>query len=250
MTTPMQRLCGWALVAAALLLTGCASLPVPGDDPSQNAERMARYRRDPLEPMNRKVYAFNDAIDRVVTKPIAQAYVDYIHPGVRTMVGNVFGNLGDVWTSVNQLLQGKPVLAFSDLGRVLINTTLGFGGLGDVASEMGIEKHREDFGQTLGRWGVPTGPYLVLPVFGPSNFRDSPGLGVDLSVDPLGKVAQDGAYWSAWAARAVGTRADLLRGERLVDGAALDKYSFIRDGYLQRRRSLVYDGDPPDEDSK
>lgn len=232
------------LAGAALLLAlaaGCASVPAAhGGAP--------RSKADPLEPMNRSVYAFNDSVDRAVFKPVARAYADWVHPGIRQMVGNFFGNLGDLWTSVNQLLQGKPALAAADLGRFTINSIAGFGGLADVASEMGIDKHREDFGQTLGRWGVPSGPYLVLPFFGPSSFRDAPALGVDLTADVLGAVARNGTYYGAWAARLVDTRASLLGAERVLDGAALDRYSFLRDGYLARRRSLVWDGNPPEEE--
>ena len=231
------------LLALGLALGGCASAPL-GSPPADAATRA----KDPLESMNRAVFGFNDALDRAVVKPVAQAYTDHVHSGVRTMIGNVFGNLGDAWSAVNQLLQGKPMLALSDLGRVLINTTIGFGGLGDPASEMGIEKHREDFGQTLGRWGVGSGPYLVLPFLGPSTIRDTAGLPLDWYGDGLQLIDRSGPYWTAYGLRAVHIRAGLLPAEKVLDGAALDKYSFIRDGYLQRRRNLVYDGNPPDDD--
>ena len=234
----------WRVACAGLLLAvaaGCASLPAGPED-------ARRAKVDPLEPMNRSIYAFNDAVDRAVIRPLARVYADWVHPGVRQMVGNFFGNLGDLWTSVNQLLQGKPGLAAADLGRFAINSIAGFGGLADVASEMGIEKHKEDFGQTLGRWGVPAGPYLMLPFLGPSSLRDAPASGADLSADPLWRVARNGDYYGLWATRIVDGRAGLFGAERVLEGAALDRYSFIRDGYLARRRSLVWDGNPPDDE--
>lgn len=221
-------------LAAALALGGCASTGAPAAG------------HDPLEPMNRAVYAFNDALDRTVLEPVAQGYQAWVPEVLRNAVGNVFGNLADLWTAANQLLQGKPREAASDLSRVLINSTVGFAGLGDPASDMGFEKHREDFGQTLGRWGVPAGPYLVLPFFGPSSLRDAPALGVDLSVgDPLLAIDSHGQRNNLYALRIVDTRAALLRGTRVLEGAALDRYSFLRDAYLQRRRNQVHDGDPP-----
>lgn len=230
------------VVPAALLvvLSGCASLP-PGARP---------VAHDPFERANRSVFAFNDGLDRAVTKPLAQGYRAVVPEFMRRYIGNFFGNLGDVFTSANQLLQGKPVLALSDAGRVLVNTVFGFGGVIDVASDLGLEKHREDFGQTLGRWGAGSGPYLVLPVFGPSSVRDGLGLGVDLAADPLQGVFRDVDLAWAAAARVVDTRERLLSAERLVEGAALDRYSFLRDAYLQRRRSQIHDGDPPPLDEE
>ncbi|MBN9461832.1 MAG: VacJ family lipoprotein [Burkholderiales bacterium] len=231
---PPRVLPAAAALAAALSLGACATAGAPAAD------------RDPLEPMNRAVYTFNDALDRAVLKPVAQGYQDYVPEVLRNAAGNVFGNLADLWTAANQLLQGKPREAISDLSRVLINSTVGFAGLGDPASDMGFEKHREDFGQTLGRWGVPAGPYLVLPFFGPSSLRDAPGLGVDLYVgDPLLAIDSHGRRNNLYALRIVDGRAALLRGERVIEGAALDRYSFLRDAYLQRRRNQVYDGNPP-----
>jgi phospholipid-binding lipoprotein MlaA len=227
-----------AVAALALMATGCATVPA-------GQQSTVPTRSDPFEPMNRSIFAFNDAIDRTVLRPMAKAYVDILHPGIRQMVGNVFANLGDLWTSVNQLLQGKPDLAAADLGRFAINTIIGFGGIADVASEMGIDRHKEDFGQTLGRWGVPSGPYVVLPIFGPSSLRDAPAFGLDLVADPLWRIAENGTYYGASVARVVDGRAGLLGADRMLDGAALDRYAFIRDGYLQRRRSLIWDGTPP-----
>lgn len=231
---------GWLPAVLAVALAGCASLP-------PNARPVPQ---DPFERVNRGVFAFNDAVDRAVTKPLAQGYRAVVPEFLRQYVGNFFGNLGDVFTSANQLLQGKPVLALSDAGRVLVNTVFGFAGVIDVASDLGLEKHREDFGQTLGRWGAGSGPYLVLPVFGPSSVRDGLGLGVDLAADPLRGVLRDADLTWAAATRVIDTRERLLSAERLVEGAALDRYGFLRDAYLQRRRSQVYDGDPPPLDEE
>ncbi len=232
----LRRSLAVGAVGALLVLGGCAAAGAPAAD------------RDPLEPMNRAVYRFNDALDRALVKPVAQTYQDYLPEVLRNAVGNVFGNLADVWTAANQLLQGKPREAISDAARVLINTTVGFAGLGDPASDMGFEKHREDFGQTLGRWGLPAGPYLVLPFFGPSSVRDAPGLGVDLYVgDPVLAIDSRGQRNNAYLLRTIETRASLLRAERVIEGAALDRYSFVRDAWLQRRRNQVYDGNPPFE---
>ena len=228
--------------AAALLLAagaaGCASLP----------EGSRAVPSDPLERFNRGVFAFNDAVDRAVTKPLAKAYEAVVPQFARQYVGNFFGNLGDVLTAANQLLQGKPALAASDAGRVVVNTVFGFAGLLDIASDLGMEKHREDFGQTLGRWGAPSGPYLVLPVLGPSSVRDGVGTAVDLTADPLRQFDPTDVRNSAVALRVVDTRQRLLDAEKLVEGAALDRYSFLRDAYLQRRRSQIYDGNPPQDD--
>lgn len=225
-----------ALAALALLgATGCASL-------SGNPNAVAY---DPFEPVNRAVFAVNDVVDAAVLRPVARVYADYVPEGLRAVVGNIFGNVADVWTAFNQLLQGKPVEALGDISRFVINTTFGFFGVADIASEMGLEKHREDLGQTLGRWGVPAGPYIVLPFFGPSSVRDSAGFAVDLSVDPVTKTEPVALRNTASVSRAVDTRARLFPAEKLLEGASLDKYSFVRDGYLQRRRNQVYDGNPP-----
>jgi len=217
----------------AALLGGCATAGGPAAG------------RDPLEPMNRAVFEFNDAVDRAVLKPVAKAYHDRLPEDFRAIVGNFFGNLADLWTAVNQLLQGKPAEAASDLSRFAINSTLGFAGLADIATPAGFDKHHEDFGQTLGRWGVPTGPYLVLPLLGPSNFRDAPARIADAQGDLVLTIDSAGRRNNAIVVRTIDDRAGLLRAERLVEGAALDRYAFIRDGYLQRRRNLVYDGNPP-----
>lgn len=229
----MRRALFGLVVTVILVSSGCAS--TGKTDP-----------RDPFEAFNRSMFEFNDALDRAVVKPVAKGYRDYVPEVFRFVLGNMFANLADVWTAVNNLLQGKPGQASSDLSRVLLNTTFGFLGAGDVASELGIERNREDFGQTLGRWGVPSGPYLVLPFFGPSSVRDGTGFAFDSWADPLPYALTDqGLYNAAWVTRVIDKRASLLPAERLLEGAAFDKYLFIRDGYLQRRRNLVYDGNPP-----
>lgn len=214
------------LAFAAALLAGCAT------GPDANP-------RDPLEPFNRGVSSFNDAVDRAVLKPVAIAYQDVTPGFVRSGVNNFFGNLRDVWSAVNATLQLKPRAATENALRVGINTMFGFGGLFDLATEMGIERTSLDFGQTLGRWGVPSGPYLVLPVFGPSSFRDAGGLVVDSRADLVGNLDDISDRNVLYSLRVVDTRAGLLRASSLLEGAALDPYSFMRDAYLQRRQSLI-----------
>lgn len=226
-STPMSRAC---LAAATLFLGACASNGNP---------------KDPIESYNRAIFSFNEGVDKVALKPLAKGYEAAVPLPGRTAIGNFFGNLGDVWIGVNNLLQGKAVNAASDIGRVLVNSTLGIGGLFDVASEMGLEKHDEDFGQTLGRWGVGSGPYIVWPILGPSTARDSVGLGVGFFADPLGYFDNVPLRNSLYGTRVVHTRASLLPAERAIDEASLDKYAYVRDGFLQRRRALIHDGRPP-----
>jgi phospholipid-binding lipoprotein MlaA len=192
------------------------------------------------------MYAFNDSVDSAVVRPVAQAYKDYMPNLVQTGVSNFFDNIGDLNVMVNNLLQFKIENAVSDFGRILWNSTVGIFGLIDVASHMGLEKHDEDFGQTLAVWGVPDGPYIVLPLLGPSNVRDSVGLVGDIYVDPLFQIEEEGnVYWGAVILRFIDTRADLLSASRVLEQAAIDPYIFVRDAYLQHRRNLVYDGNPP-----
>ena len=203
--------------------------------------------RDPFEGFNRGVYKFNEKVDDYVARPVAEAYEDWIPREVRSRVRNFFGNLADPFIGVNNMLQGKFSEGFDDWTRFILNTTVGLVGIHDVATDFGLEKHNEDFGQTFGRWGAGTGPYLVLPIFGSSNLRDGVGLAADMVTDPLGEVRPIDLRNSAIATRAVQSRADLLGASRVLEQAALDKYIFQRDAYLQRRRSLVYDGRPPRE---
>ncbi|MBP6406589.1 MAG: VacJ family lipoprotein [Proteobacteria bacterium] len=224
----------WAALAALVLLTtGCAAR---GDVAS----------RDPFERWNRGVSEFNDNIDSVVLKPVAVAYREVTPPTVRTGVSNFFGNLGDFWSFVNSALQFKWQNAAENLMRVNVNTFFGLGGILDVASEMNIDRHREDFGQTLGRWGVPAGPYLVLPLLGPSTLRDTLALPVDRRGDPVQDINPQASRNATYLLRAVDARSNLLRASAVLDEAALDKYSFTRDAYLQRRRAELFDGNAPD----
>ncbi|WP_382161428.1 VacJ family lipoprotein [Hydrogenophaga sp. ANAO-22] len=197
--------------------------------------------RDPLEPFNRGVYQFNDAVDTAVLKPVATAYQKVTPSPVRTGVGNFFGNLGDLWSSVNAGLQLRPREATENLMRFSVNTVFGLAGLLDIASEMGIPRTRLDFGQTMGRWGAPSGPYLVLPLLGPSSVRDGTGVIVDVVGDPVTGVDHVPTRNSLMALRVVDTRAGLLRAGTLLDDAALDKYSFMRDFYLNRRQNQIED---------
>ena len=219
----------------AALVTGCASTPdaPPGD---------------PLESFNRSVYEFNDAADRAILKPTAEGYREVTPKPVRRGVRNFFDNLDDVTVLVNEVLQLKPERAAGTFSRLVWNSTLGLAGLIDVATPMDLPKHEEDFGQTLGYWGVDSGPYLVLPFLGPSTVRDGTGLLVDYRTDPVRYVDDETTRWSLRGLRVLDRRAELLRAGRLLDEAALDPYSFLRDSYLQRRNYLIHDGNPPLED--
>ena len=228
----------WAALAALVLLTtGCAAR---GDVAS----------RDPFERWNRGVSEFNDNIDSVVLKPVAVAYREVTPPTVRTGVSNFFGNLGDFWSFVNSALQFKWQNAAENLMRVNVNTFFGLGGILDVASEMNIDRHREDFGQTLGRWGGPTGPYFVLPILGPSTLRDTVALPVDMYGKPVGHVADVPVRNSLTGLDIVQTRAGLLGVTEVLESAALDRYTFQRDAFLQKRRNDVFDGNPPRDEER
>ena len=226
------RLTAVCAVISLGVLGGCAST----NDP-----------RDPLEPINRGVYQFNEGVDTMFLKPVAEVYQAIIPPVARTGVSNVFANINDVVVALNNLLQGKVTEALSDVGRVLINTTAGLFGLFDVATPVGLEKHDEDFGQTLGYWGLGDGPYLVLPLLGPSNLRDTAGRVVDYNTDPVTYIEPTRDRNQVQGLRLVSRRAELLSASRLLSVAALDEYEFVREAYLQRRRNLIYDGNPPRE---
>ena len=218
----------WPLAAGLTLalLQGCAT--GPDANPA-----------DPLEPFNRGVSRFNDGLDKAIVKPVAIAYRDATPAPVRTGVNNFFGNLADVWSLVNNVLQVKVVEAADSLFRVGVNTTIGLGGLIDVATEMKIEKHPEDFGQTLGFWGVKAGPYVVLPLLGPSTMRDSFAKLVDIKGDVVTNIDRIPVRNSLAILRGVDARASFLDAGELLESAALDKYTFTRDVFLQRRRSLI-----------
>ena len=224
----------WLLVCL-LLVSGCATT---GEE---------RDPRDPWEGFNRGVYRFNDAFDEYLARPVARGYVKALHQEIRTRIGNFFANLADPLIGVNNFLQGKFEEGVNDWARFAFNSTFGILGLHDFASDAGLEKHNEDFGQTFGRWGAGQGPYLVLPFLGSSTLRDGAGTGVDMWLDPMGEIQPDDVKYSLIALRVVNLRADLLEASRILEEAALDRYVFQRDAYLQRRRSLVYDGRPPRE---
>ncbi len=225
----------WAVLALfVLLLSGCAT--GPGANP-----------RDPLEPFNRGVYQFNDAVDRAVIKPVATAYRDALPSPVRTGVTNFFANLQDAWSFVNNALQLKGEAASNSLVRFGVNTFLGLGGVLDIASEMRIERKTEDFGQTLGYWGVGAGPYLILPLLGPSTVRDTVASPVDAQGNIVAGVNDVPARNSLITLNLLNLRARLLDASAILEQVALDPYTFTRDAFLQRRQNDVYDGDPPDD---
>jgi phospholipid-binding lipoprotein MlaA len=203
---------------------------------------------DPLEGFNRAMFKFNDDVDEAVLKPVATGYRKVVPQPVRTAVGNFFGNFQDAWSAVNHFLQGKPKSGLEMTMRVATNTVIGIGGLIDVASDAGLERQSEDFGQTLGRWGFGSGPYLVLPLLGPSSVRDGIAMPLDRSASPAVAFQEDADRVGLVTLDIVDTRARLLGATQLISEIALDRYSFVRDAYLARRRSLVYDGDPPEPD--
>jgi len=225
----------WTGAAAAFaLLAGCATGP--------NANPA-----DPFEPMNRGVSRFNETVDDAVLVPVATAYQRALPSMVRSGVNNFFNNIGDVWSLANNVAQLKLQGSAETFMRLNVNTFFGLGGLLDVASDAGISRHEEDFGQTLGYWGVGPGPYVVLPLLGPSTLRDTVAKPLDYYGDPLAHMEDVRWRNSLTALRVVDTRSQYLRAGRLLGDAALDKYSFTRDAFLQRRRSQVYDGNPPDD---
>ena len=200
---------------------------------------------DPLEPFNRAVFEFNDALDRALVKPVTLFYTEVVPETPRQLLRNVVANILEPWNAFNNLLQGKPAEAASDLARFAVNMLFSLG-LGDPATEVGLARSNEDMGQTLGVWGIGPGPYLVLPFLGPSSVRDGIGRIADIGYDPSRRLADKDAFTALTALRLIEVRAALLPAERLMEGAALDPYSFIRNAYLQRRQNLVYDGNPPE----
>lgn len=230
----VRRMAGTVLLGVVAALGGCATV-----EPSRQSDR------DPWQGVNRVIYDFNDAVDRAITKPLAQGYRAVTPLPVDMGITNFFNNLADVRSAVNNLLQLKPGRAASDVGRVLVNSTIGVAGLFDVASSWNLPRYNEDFGQTLGYWGVASGPYMVLPLFGPSSVRDTVGLVGDWYADPLTYSNDGSVAWGLKALRLVDRRADLLAASRVLEQAALDPYAFVRDAYLQRRLSDIHDGNPP-----
>lgn len=207
------------------------------------------HQSDPLEPLNRGIYAFNGDMDQMFLKPLAEGYKATVPAPARTGISNFFSNLDDVVVIANDLLQFKFSQVISDSGRFLVNTTAGLLGIIDLSTPLGMPKHHEDFGQTLGYWGVPQGAYVVIPFFGPSNFRDITGRVGDFFTDPRIYYTDNADvrrfYWSTNSLKAVDTRAQLLDVQKIVDAAAIDEYSYIRDAYLQNREYLIHDGTPP-----
>jgi len=226
----------FSAVAAVMLMTGCATT------------NESAGVHDPLEGYNRAMYKFNDAVDTAVLKPVAKGYDAVVPDPISQGVSNFFSNLNDITVIINDLLQGKFEQAGRDTHRFVVNTTVGVGGIFDVASLTGLNKNNEDFGQTLGVWGAEPGAYVVLPFFGPRNVRDSFGLIGDILTDPVTYVEHDETRWALTGTRVIDTRANLLKAEKVLDEAALDEYSYVRDAYMQRRQSLVYDGNPPEDD--
>jgi phospholipid-binding lipoprotein MlaA len=231
---------GLAAGLAIALLGACATVPADGSTPREAVNPV-----DPWENFNRKVFAFNEVLDESLLKPVATAYRDVLPQLVRTGIGNFFGNIYDAWSAVNHLLQGKVESSLEMSVRVMSNTFFGLGGLLDPATEMRLMKRPEDFGQTLGRWGVPDGPFLVLPLFGPSTVRDAVGLWVDRQVSPAQLSESNTSRWVIASIEVIDLRANLLQTTQLLDAVALDKYSFIREAYLARRRDALYDGAAP-----
>jgi phospholipid-binding lipoprotein MlaA len=219
--------------AAALLTGGCATTGGRVDDP--------------FEPANRVMYAINEPIDKHIVKPIAEAYVDYVPSIIRTGINNYFNNIDDLFSAVNGLLQGKLDKAGHDMGRVMINTSAGILGLIDVASEAGIPRGNEDFGQTFGYWGIPQGPYLFVPLFGPTTVRDGTGWVLRILWSPTTEINDVAVRNVIYGLGALDLRVQALGATSLIDQASLDPYTFVRRAYLQRRLYLVHDGDPPRE---
>ncbi|HEY0819746.1 MAG TPA: VacJ family lipoprotein [Rhizobacter sp.] len=237
----LRRLVLWIAAGGLVLLTGCATTSAPAG-PVSRAEKI-----DPWERWNRRVFRLNDKVDEAVLKPVATTYTKVVPEPVRRGVNNFFGNVSDVWSAVNNMLQGKVSNSLQDLVRVGTNTVFGLGGVLDVASEFGADRQGEDLGQTLGKWGMAPGPYVVWPVIGPSTLRDSIALPLDVQVSPALAMSSNAAKAATAGLQAVNQRANLLGATGMLNDIALDRYTFVRDAYLQRRRNLVYDGDPPEE---
>jgi phospholipid-binding lipoprotein MlaA len=218
------------VVLAAGLLAGCAANP---------------SKVDPFEPMNRSFYQFHDAVDTAVMRPAIQMYIDVVPEPIRQAVSNVFNNIDDFISVINDLLQGNFDQMGHDMGRVMLNTGAGVGGLVDFASMVGIPRGNQDFGLTFGKWGFDQGPYLFVPLFGPTTFRDGAGWITRIAIGPVGYIPDVALRNALYGAGAVDVRAQYVQAGKLVDTAAIDRYLFIRNAYLQRRRYLVYDGKPP-----
>jgi len=234
----------WVLVAITALLAGCAT--APGGD---SGEAPVRAEHDPLEPLNRSLYAINDAVDRVTLKPIARGYKAVVPEFARRGVTNFSRNLFTPRSAVNNFLQGKPGPGFSELGRFIINTTLGIGGLIDIATAQGMPVYDEDFGQTLAVWGIPEGPYLFIPILGPNTLLDAASIPIDIASDPLYHYDNSSVRDKVYVLRLIDLRMRLLTAETLLEDSK-DPYLTLRESYLQNRRFQVYDGSPPSTDEE
>jgi phospholipid-binding lipoprotein MlaA len=231
----LKKGCACVVIASTAILSGCASLT-------------SQAENDPLEYVNRGVFSFNETADEYVLEPVVKGY-QYVTPAaIDNGVTNFFSNLDDVVVVVNDILQLKFNQALSDGGRVVVNTTIGLLGFVDMATDMGMPKHNEDFGQTLGAYGVGTGPYIVLPILGSSTLRDTVGLVGDSFVDPIQQLHDSDAMWATIGLKIVDTRAGLISTKKIADQASLDAYDFHRSAYFQRREYLIYDGNPPMDD--
>ena len=237
-STPLTRRSA-GLALSALLFAGCASNPNRVTDP-----------RDPLEPFNRAVFRFNTDFDNAFMRPLAKGYQAVTPEPVDRGITNFFSNIDDFTSFVNNILQFKMSRAGSDLGRIFMNSTVGILGFFDVATNAGLPSYKEDFGQTLGYWGIPPGAYFMLPIFGPSNLRDNVGFAGDIVTDPFFSIETGKIYWGFATLRVVDFRADRLTAGEILTDAALDPYIFLRDAYLQRRQNLVYDGNPPESEDQ
>lgn len=231
-TSVPRRSIALALAAAATMLAGCALGPT---------------KEDPFEPFNRSMYEVHQVVDGNVVKPIAQGYVKVVPELVRTGVSNFFGNLDDMFTGINNVLEGRGQQAGDDFGRVLLNSTFGLGGIFDLASMMGIQKDKKDFGITFGKWGAPPGPYLFIPLFGPTTVRDGTGTLVRLFIGPVGYIPEVPLRNAIYGVGFVDARAQALDAESVLNTAAIDRYRFLRSAYLRNRLYQVYDGKPPPE---
>jgi phospholipid-binding lipoprotein MlaA len=241
----------FCLIFVSIFMMGCASSPKTEGTAAGTPASARANADDPIEPVNRAIFGFNEVVDKAIIKPVATGYRAVTPSLVRQGVSNVFSNLSDVWSIVNLGLQGRGAQMGDQLGRVMINSLVGLGGIFDVAGEAGIDSNYQDFGQTLGRWGVGEGAYVVLPLFGPSTVRDAAVFPVNSLGDPVGRIDRVRVRNSLTGLRLVETRSNLLRAGAIVDEAALDKYSFIRDAYLQRRRaSIGVATEPAEPDAK
>lgn len=235
MTTVPMLSRGVGVALAGALLAACAAAP---------------NKEDPFEPWNRAMYEVHTAVDDAVIKPVAQAYVAYTPELIRTGVSNFFGNIDDLFTGINNVLEGNGNQAGDDFGRVLLNTTMGMGGVFDLASMMGIPKDKKDFGITFGKWGIPQGPYLFIPLFGPTTVRDGSGTLVRYFIGPVGYIDNIPVRNTLYGIGYLDLRAQALSAESVLETAAIDRYRFLRNAYLRNRRFQVYNGKPPPEEDE